>query len=120
MTPEIREQVRLYRARAKARAIAAKLTRANPVGPRHDEVNGQVPEQRGGGAPDPFATGPRVEWSSPEQGQWVSNGNGSERFVPNEHWRPRVAEASEREPSVPQIAISSRRWRNTPSGPVQD
>jgi hypothetical protein len=105
VTPEIREQVRLYRARTRARMIASKLTRANPVGPRHDEVNGQVPEQRGGHNPN-SSVGPEVQqWQPAIHGEWVATGYGNERFIPDADWQPRVTETQEREPSVPEIKI---------------
>jgi hypothetical protein len=83
--------------------IASKLTRANPVGPRHDEVNGQVPEQRGGHNPN-SSVGPEVQqWQPAIHGEWVATGYGNERFIPDADWQPRVTETQEREPSVPEI-----------------
>jgi hypothetical protein len=87
--------------------IASKLTRANPVGPRHDEVNGQVPEQRGGHNPN-SSVGPEVQqWQPAIHGEWVATGYGNERFIPDADWQPRVTETQEREPSVPEIKIVS-------------
>jgi hypothetical protein len=122
LTPEQHQQIREYRARRAEIARRARKVRANPTGPRQDEWDGiQKPvEVRGEGTPDPQPTGPRVEWQPHTNGTWVSNGNGSERFVPSADWQSSRVETQEREPSVPAIAISPRPWRMTPSGPVQD
>lgn len=73
---------------------------ANPVGPRQDEINGQVPEERHGDS-NPCATGPApVAWTAPQRGKWVQGPDKAEHFIPDESWQPRTT-TEQREPSVP-------------------
>lgn len=107
------------------RARAAKAEQAHPTGADELWINERFepipkPREVRSGDPNPFATGPKTQYTE-QGGRWVPYGmTGSTRWIPD--LVPVKVVQPDPEPSVPDVAmrIRPRTFRMTPSGPVED